>query len=334
MERKYFDLAKQAYNRKNSIVDGVTYSTEEKNKALREAFEELVPSGKNRYKSYRRNRLEIFEIIEETIDEVAPLKVDEAFGRFAQIKGFAQGEKPRFKLKKGKRGLLNFITKVGLGGVLERGRMDVGYVDVKPEAFGGAVYVEFERFLDGAVDFTELIDVILDGIVEKINNQIQSTLIATFDGLATSMKATNNSFVAADMGKLIQNVSSYGRSACIFCTPAFAGTIEETSGFVSDTDKSERREYGYIGKFRSANVIVLPNAFTDETNTAKVLKDEFAFVIPTNEEKIVKVGFEGETRMKDEENADDSLEFQAYKKFGIAIVSSNYFAMYRNTSLA
>jgi hypothetical protein len=333
MERKYFELARQAYDRTDSVVDGVTYTSVDKNEALREKFKELIPEGKNRYRSFKKNQNEIFELIEVTVDEILPKRVDGAYGGIVEYQGLAQGQKPKFKTKKGRRGLLNFISKVGLGGVIERTRLDVGYISMTMEAFGGSVYVEFERFLDGVVDFTDLINAIVDGIIEKINLQIQTTLKASFTNLATTMKVTANSFIATDMTTIIQNVQSYGDRIVIFCTPVFAGTIMESEGFVSDTDKSELREMGHVGRFRGADIVVLPNAFSDDTNVSKVLDDEYAFIIATNEEKIVKCAFEGETIVKESENEDDSMEFKAYKKFGIAIVHSNYYGMYRNVSL-
>jgi len=333
MERKYFELAKQAYNRKDTVENGVTYTSDEKNSALRDAFKELVPDGKNRYSSFRHNKLEIFELIEENVDEILPKRVDDAYGGFVEYQILDQGQKPKFKTKKGKRGLLNFITKVGLGGVIERTRLDVDYINMTMEAYGGSVYVEFERFLDSVVDWTDLINAIIDGIMEKINLQIQSTLIASFTGLTANMKVQANSFVPSQMGQLITNVQSYGDNVVIFCTPTFAGTIEETPGFITDMDKTERREFGRIGKFRGASVVVLPNAFADDANLSKVLNDQYAFVIVTNESKIIKVAFEGQTIVKEIENSDDSIEFKAMKKFGMTIVYSNMYCSYRNTSL-
>jgi len=333
MERKYFELAKATYNRNDSIVDDIVYTSAEKNEALRNAFKELVPDGKNRYKSFRKNKNEIFELVEENVDEILPKRVDDAYGGFVEYQILDQGQKPKFKTKKGKRGLLNFITKVGLGGVIERTRLDVDYINMTMEAFGGAVYVEFERFLDGVVDWTDLINAIVDGIMEKINLQIQTTLIASFTGLSANMKVQANAFVPSQMGQLITNVQSYGDNVVIFCTPTFAGTIEETPGFVSDMDRTERREFGRIGKFRGASVIVLPNAFADDTNTSKVLSDQYAIIVATNESKIVKVAFEGETIVRETENADMSIDFESYKKFGITIVYSNWYCMFRNTSL-
>jgi len=333
MERKYFELAKQAYNRKDTVENGVTYTSDEKNSALRDAFKELVPDGKNRYKSFRHNKLEIFELIEENVDEILPKRVDDAYGGFVEYQILDQGQKPKFKTKKGKRGLLNFITKVGLGGVIERTRLDVDYINMTMEAYGGSVYVEFERFLDSVVDWTDLVNAIIDGIMEKINLQIQATLIASFTGLTANMKVQANAFVPSQMGTLITNVQSYGDNVVIFCTPTFAGTIEETPGFITDMDKTERREFGRIGKFRGASVVVLPNAFADDANLSKVLNDQYAFVIVTNESKIIKVAFEGQTIVKEIENSDDSIEFKAMKKFGMTIVYSNMYCSYRNTSL-
>jgi hypothetical protein len=80
MEKKYFDLARQAYNRKDSVVDGVTFTSAEKNEALREKFKELVPDGKNRYRSFKKNENEIFDIykIIDILKVKRPIFVSEA----------------------------------------------------------------------------------------------------------------------------------------------------------------------------------------------------------------------------------------------------------------
>jgi hypothetical protein len=147
------------------------------------------------------------------------------------------------------------------------------------------------------------------------------------------MKVEANAFVPSRMRTLIANIQSYGDNVVIFCTPTFAGTIEETPGFITDTDKNERRQYGHVGKFSGADVVVLPNAYADENNSTKVLDDKYAIVVATNESKIVKVGFEGETIIKETDEADDSMTFQAYKKFGICIVQSNFYGLYKNSSI-
>lgn len=300
--------------------------------ALRDKFRELASD----YNAYRRNKLEIFELIQEVIDEVAPQKIIDAIGAFAEVKTYGQGQKARFKKKLGRNNVKRFITRVGLGGVYERVRLDSEVIDVTTHAYGGAGYVEFEQFLDGTMDFTDLTNLIIDGIESRILEEIQSALVNTFSILGANNKASIAGFQAAEMRKLITTVRAYGANATIFCTPEFAGTITPDASFVGDADKADKRDRGYIGKFEGANVVVIPQSFTDETNATKVFDPQYAFVIPTGgsaDEKIVKVALEGQTIVEDVKNADGSMEFQAYKKLGTVILFTNYFAVYKNTSL-
>jgi hypothetical protein len=97
------------------------FSANDMEGALREELRKLAPD----FNSYRRNKLEIFELMQEVIDEVAPNRVRDAIGMFADVKTYGQGVKARFKIKKGRNNVKRFITKVGLGGVYERVRLDV-----------------------------------------------------------------------------------------------------------------------------------------------------------------------------------------------------------------
>jgi len=300
--------------------------------ALRDKLRELAPD----FNTYRRNKLDIFELMQEVIDEVAPNRIRDAIGVFAEVKTYAQGTKARFKVKKGRNNVKRFITKVGLGGVFERVRLDSDFVDVSTHAYGGAGYVEFEQFLDGTMDFAELTDLIIQGIEDSIYKEIQAALIATYAALPAANKHAANAFVAAEMKRIISTVKAYGGNATIVCTPEFAGTITPDVNFMADATKAELNDQGFIGRFAGANVVVLPQSFEDASNTVKVFNPQFAFIIPSGgsaDEKIVKVALEGQTVVKDIENADNSIEFSAYKKVGTAVLNVNHFSMYQNTAL-
>jgi hypothetical protein len=300
--------------------------------ALREQLRELAPD----FNTYRRNKLEIFELMQEVIDEVAPNRIRDAIGMFADVKTYGQGQKARFNIKKGRNNVKRFITKVGLGGVFERVRLDSDILDVTTHAYGGAAYVELEQFLDGSMNFAELTDLIIQGIEDSIYKEIQAALIATYSALPTANKHAASSFVAAEMKRIINTVRAYGGNATIICTPEFAGTITPDANFIGDADKADMRDQGYIGRYAGANVVVLPQSFEDANNTTKVFNAQFAFVIPTGgsaDEKIVKVALEGQSIVKDVENADQSMEFQAYKKVGTAVLNTNFYGLYQNTAL-
>jgi hypothetical protein len=138
------------------------------------------------------------------------------------------------------------------------------------------------------------------------------------------------------MKRIINTVKAYGGNATIICTPEFAGTLTPDANFIGDADKADMRDQGYIGRFNGANVVVLPQSFEDASNTVKVFNPQYAFVIPsggTADEKIVKVALEGQSVVKDVENADSSMEFQAYKKVGTAVLNTNHYGIFQNTAL-
>lgn len=300
--------------------------------ALRDQLRELAPD----FNTYRRNKLEIFELIQEVADDILPQRIQDRIGMFAEVKTYGQGDRARFRLKKGRNNVKRFITKVGLGGVYERVRLDQEYFDVTTHAYGGAAYIEFEQFLDGQFDWNELVDLILEGIEDRIMEEVYDALIATYNDLPAANKVSSSSFDPDEMVSLLTTVKAYGGNANIICTPEFAATIMSATGWVADADKEDYRNQGYVGRFAGSNVIVLPQSFEDETNSSKIFNPQYAFVIPTGgtaDERIVKVALEGQTIVDEVKNPDSSMEFSAYKKLGTTVLSTNYYGIYRNTSL-
>lgn len=321
-------LAKAVYNKQ--IPTNYSISVTDMEGALRDKFRTLVPRGN--HNAFQQNKWQVFSIIQEVLDDVLPIKIRDRIGAFAEVRSVPQGDKIRFNLKKGRKNVKRFVTKVGLAGVYERVRLDKDYIDLAMEALGGAVYIEFEQYLDGQFDFSELTNLLLDQIEDSIYEDIYNTLIASYTGLLTANKATVAGFDAAQMNNLIATVSAYG-TPNIFALPTFAATITPAAGFIGDIDKADMRDRGYIGKYQGANIIVLPQSFEDETNATAIFNPEYAFIVPSTEERIVKVGFEGQLQMRDVQNADWSMTFECYKKYGCTILTSNNYAIYRNTSL-
>jgi hypothetical protein len=314
------------------------YTLEQSEEALRKALKELAPD----YNTYRRNQLTIFELMQETIDEVLPNRIVEAIGRFAEVKQFSQGTQPVFKQKLGRQRGKSFVTQVGLSGIYETFRLDSTSLYVPTKAHGGAALIEFERFLDGLENLDELMWAVQEGMEDQFYGEVQNALIATFSNLPTPNVYTGSGFVASGFMGLVNVARAYGNNINVFCTSEFASKITTSGSFVGDTgwsqtEQQELRERGYIGKFRGANIFVLPQSFKDATNTELVINPAYAYIIPTGgkgDERIVKIAMEGQTIIDEYKNADRSMEIQAYKKFGVSVLNSNYYCMYYDTSLA
>ena len=309
------------------------FSYAELNETLRSELRELAGT----YALYRENKNTIFSLIEETIDDVLPKKVLEQYGQFAEIKTFAQGDKPVFTQRittAAKRRAKQFITKVGLAGVYEVFKLDGKSYEVPTSAFGGAAQIGFEEFLDGRVDFADVLDIVMEGLDECVYLEIERALKGAVTSLQAANKATENSFVESAMDNLISVADSYGQ-ATIYCTYEFAATMVPAEGWVSDEMKNQKWNNGYLANYKGHRVIVLPQSYEDETNAVKVIDPAYAWIIPTGgNDKPVKVAFEGQAIVNEYVNRDLSREVQVYKKLGVAAIITNNICVYVNTSLS
>ena len=308
------------------------FSYSDLNDTLRNELREIAGT----YALYRENKNTIFALMEETIDDILPKKVLEQYGQFAEIKTFSQGDKPVFTQRitvASKRRAKQFITKVGLAGIYEVFKLDGKSYEVPTSAFGGAAQIGFEEFLDGRIDFADVLDIVMEGLDESVYLEIERALKGAVTNLQANNKTTQSSFIEAKMDKLLAVADSYGQ-ATIYCTYEFAATMVPAEGWVSDAMKDQKWNNGYLANYKGHRVIVLPQSYEDETNSKKVIDPSYAWIIPTGgNDKPVKIALEGQTIVREIENADMSREIQVYKKMGVAAIITNNICVYRNTGL-
>ena len=299
---------------------------------VRSEFAALAPD----YRTYKVNQNTIFALLEQTIADVLPKRVLEQYSQFAEIKTFSQGDKPIFTQKitqASKRRAKQFIGKVGLAGLYEVFKLDGQSYEVTTDAIGGAAQIGFEEFLDGRVDFADVLDIVMQGLDECIYVEIEKQLIGAVENVQGANKVSKNTFSETDMDKLISIADAYGQ-ATIYCTFEFAATMIPSDARMSDAMKENLwLENGYFATYKGHKVVVLPNSFEDEKNTTKVIDPSYAWIIPTGADKPVKIAFEGGTIVDEYTNYDRSKEVQVYKKVGVRAIFSNAICVYRNTSL-
>ena len=316
-------------------IDGKneSFSYADLNNTLRSELNELCGNGN--YYQFQANQNTIFSLMAQTIDDVLPKKVLEQYGAFAEVKNFAQGDRPIFTQKitvAAKRRAKQFITKVGLNGIYEVFKLDGKSFEVKTSAFGGAAQIAFEEFLDGRVQMSHVLDIVYEGLDEAVYLEIERALKATVTNLPAANVHTDTAFKEAEMDKLISIADSYGK-AVIYCTYEFAATMVPATGWVSDAMKDQKWNNGYLGNYKGHQVIVLNQSYEDETNSKKVIDPAYAWIIPTGAQKPVKIAFEGQTIVQNITNRDQSMEIQMYKKFGVGTIVTNNICVYKNSSL-
>ena len=308
------------------------FSYKELNDTLRKECQEIAGT----YSLFRENKNTLFELIEETIDDVLPKKVLEQYGTFAEVKVFKQGTKPVFTQKitqSSRKRAKQFITKVGLAGIYEVFKLDGKSYEVPTSAFGGAAQIGFEEFLDGRVDFADVLDIVMEGLDQAVYLEIERALKAAVTTLQPANKTTQTAFDETQMDRLLSVADSYGQ-ATIYCTYEFAATMAPAdSAMWSEAMKNDKWNNGYFTSYKGHKVIVLPQSYEDETNAVKVIDPAYAWIIPTGADKPIKVALEGQTIVREIENADMSREVQVYKKMGVGAIITNNICVYVNQSL-
>ena len=312
--------------------------------ALRDELAKLMTKDGTHFNRhvFNRNKEDIFELLEENLQEELPKDIKSALDMFVEVKHYAQGQRPEFRVTRGKIRGKQFVTRATESGNYETFRLDRDRFDLYIQAIGGAGYVDFERYLDGLESMTDIYEVIQAGIVDRLFEMVQGCLLASWNaaGRPVRNKVATNTFNPEAMRKLCNTVAPYG-SPIIYCTPEFASEmvnaiIYNNTTKISDTDMQEIRDRGYVGKFYGTPVVVMPQSWTDETNTKLMFNPSFAYVLPAGKEKIIKMAFEGSPYFRewDDHEGDNQFTLQGYIKCGVGLFTTpNFWGIYYDAKL-
>lgn len=330
-------------------IDGKAenFSSSELNKALRSEFNKLTGYVEGQgmcWADYRENKNTIFRLIEETIDEVLPPRVEQQYMQFADTVTIAQGDTAIFKLKvteASKRRAKTFVTRVGLAGRYQTFQLEGAQLEVKTGAIGAAARIGLEEFLDGRWEFSEFTSLMLEALDEFIYIEVIKALGSMVNSLPKYNKATAAGFDESTMDELLSIVDVYGK-ATIYCTQQFANKMIPSDARMSDNMKDTLWEKGWLGSYKGHNVIILDQSLlygTDEINSVYAVDPSTAYLIPTGSEKPVKIVFEGQTQVHELEYSDDwSRDIQTYTKVGVGTVAAlggvTWIGAYKDSALS
>ena len=314
--------------------DNKNYSYDEVNQALRNELNELAGS----YSLFRENKNTIFSLIEEVVAEVVPNRVAKLYEGMAEVKTFAQGDKPIFRRRVNARTRAKqFITRVGLEGVYEVFKLGGSEsFEVPTSAVGGAAQIGLEEFLDGRVDFSELLQIVMDGIEETIQLEVGQALVAGMNQLPVANKVEWAGFDEVEFDRLLTIADSYGNGkATIYCDFLFAAKIMPAEAKMTEAMKNELWEKGYFLNYKGHSVVILPNGVADETNSSLANDPSYCWIIAAGaNDTPVRIAFEGETMVDERKNADWSRDVHVYKKVGVAALLTSDVCVYHDTSVS
>jgi hypothetical protein len=153
------------------------------------------------------------------------------------------------------------------------------------------------------------------------------SLVSKVPTVNKHVEATNESFNEAELLRIVNIIKSYGNPV-IIGTPQAVSQIP-MNNTASQTDMDDLRNHGYIGIYRGTPVVEIPNSFEDKENTIPTLNDNFLFIIPSGQEKMIKVAMEGGLHTRSVQEGDWTYSFETYQKVGVSVFEVNNIGIYQ-----
>ena len=302
-----------------------TFSKEDQEKILRGRMEEILGGAVTSREGFRRafmkHENEFFAIVEEMITlNVNRLALD-AFSDWVEVRDFGLGEKVEFKIKDDE---LYKVSAVA-NGLKPARRQKIYGRRAETQAFrlGIKIYEEFFDFITNAIDWRECVDRVSRSFNYELAKLVSKTLFKAYDELNTDLKVVGT-YSDKDLLALIRKVEAKtGKAVTIFgCGSALDNIIGESC----DDDKADRREYGYIRKFRGRDCVELLQVLDD--NGAFVVPDDMLLLVPQGE-KVIRMGFEGMAMVFEDTDPASREDMQVEFSFArmvhmCALIAKNY----------
>lgn len=311
----------------NKVTD---YSVEDSNEVLRNALLDVL--GLDKYsqtgvrKAIRRNKVKIFEIIEETLDLNIDDNLSNQFEDWVEYRNIARGDKQAFYMPDDQ------VFKVALiaDGTqnLKRQRIRGGQsISVGTKNYGVKIYEELDRFLAGLVDWNAMIQNVARSFAIQIRDEVMNAIIDNFSEVGAEYQETYAGADAseAELLALAQKVSARTRQeVAIYGTKLALHKVKPD--VASDAQRGERNATGYYDQIAGINMYELEQTINSDGEFE--LRDDFLLILPVVRDRMVKVVNEGESFVNEtapEDNASLDLEYTMTNRMGIAIIPSSVY---------
>lgn len=299
---------------------------------LRDLITNDMLGGKTLYQAVRRNKIELYEIVEELVNVTLRENIVNSpfMDTFVDFKDRGLGDKSEFYAEGG---LLSVATFAGNHWDTYRQSLDIGDVVTLPKEWVYIhVYEELERFLLGIVG----IDKIMDKIYKSVNKYIQDRIYAQFNNVANAVpsdfSATGNTEAA--VGALVDKVQAAGGYASMTIAGT-KGALRKLATAIPDkmfanSQKEAKAQTGSIGEWEGNTLMIIPQTLQSGTFDL-ALSDDKIFIMGADI-KPIKFEIFGDTRTKSntdgQANNDMTIDAQIQTKIGLGLVISEAFGVF------
>mgnify|MGYP003487735068 FL=1 len=307
------------------------YSAQESNDVLRKAFAKLMDfslegNGKIDRKTFRKNKVEIFEILEEIINETLHEGLENQFDGFAEYRNLAWGDENLFKTP------ANNIFRVALvsdgNGNIRRQRLRDGQeFSVSLDTYAIKVGEDFHRFLAGRVDWAEFMAGIAESFKRDLTQRIADAVFNSFGEYGAEYHKTFSATPTEDeLVTMAMHIEARtGEKVAVYGTKLALRKLAPSQ--ISENLKDARNSVGYYGEIAGIELREIAQSHNYGSDTFAI-DNNFILMLPQNADKMVKVINEGDAIIQDQQGGVTSDMMQEYfiaNKFGISVITSKVY---------
>ncbi|MPL95074.1 hypothetical protein SDC9_41237 [bioreactor metagenome] len=315
-----------------SAVVPAEFSDKKPEEVLRSALIELNGGSSTfDYKAFRRNKVDIFEIVEQIVPVIVNegLQGDEFFMNLVDERNIALGDMNEFVAEN--RSM--FVVAEMANGIAIPRRQKIGEktsVTVPTTVHGVRIFDDLSRFMAGRVDWNTMIDKVARSYRATILNKVYtafSNISATTPGLNNTY-VTGGTYDEASLLALVEHVeAATGMAAKIVGTKAALRKC--ATAVIADAAKDDYYGVGYFGKLAGVPMVAVKNRHQVGTDTF-VFPDTKIFVI-ASDDKPVKFVTEGEAVIIEKDgttNSDMTMEYLYTERIGVAVLVADRLGVY------
>lgn len=307
-----------------------TFSADEAHETLRKALNDLA--GENfsvlNHRAKKRSLEAVFEIVEEVLPVLLTEGIKSQFDELVDIRNVAFGDKNVFMVDDYR--LFNVATIASGTNNIRRQSLDRTPFMVDTAWKGVKFYEELELFLAGRADWGKTIDKVMRSFTAQVKKDIYDALVEGYSALAAPYKQTGV-FDRTQFNTLVQHIETItDKNAIVFGTKL--ALQKATPAYVSYGMMDQRNQDGFFRVIDGITMVEIPQSHTPGTDNFAIGND-FLLVVPTMDEKIIKLVMEGqpiieETSNSGMYNADNTMEYLYKEKYGVGVVTATRFGAY------
>lgn len=271
-----------------------------------------------------------FALIGEMIDSVVPQTVLDTFYRFAEVKNVNWGDNLIFSIPNNDL----FIVTTSSNANARGDRQRLHGTDIPLTAVNHDVTIgeDAYRILAGKVNWGEWISRIAQSIETQITVEVYNSMINNYSSLSASYKETG-AFEKTKFNNLIQRVEAgnRGQAAVAFGTKVALSGVLPDNQYLQFGLGEEYNKMGYLPNFQGTPLFMFEQRLTPNTDDFAI-SDNYLLIQSVGLEKIVKIGFEGETIINETQvgkNADRGMTYNLQKKWVTGVVTSAKVGMWK-----